>query len=61
MTSEFTVVWYDRPNLTVGSTDSSQGLLRLVKGKSSPVPDLQWPRAFQEVKVPRLYDDGTGW
>jgi hypothetical protein len=20
-----------------------------------------WPRGFQEVKVPRLYGNGTGW
>ena len=30
MTSEFTVVWYDRPKVTVGSTDSTQGILGLV-------------------------------
>jgi len=22
---------------------------------------LDWPRGFQEVKVPRSYDKGTGW
>jgi len=22
---------------------------------------LEWPRGFQEVKVPRLCDNGTGW
>jgi len=27
---------------------------------SSPVTDLEWPRGFQEVKVPRLRDNGTG-
>ena len=34
-----------------------------VKGKrySSPVTFLEWPRGFQEVKVPRLRDSGTGW
>ena len=30
-------------------------------GKSSPVTDLDWPRGFQEVKVPRFHDNGTGW
>ena len=25
-----------------------------------PVTDLEWPRGFQEVKVPRLHDNGTG-
>jgi len=22
---------------------------------------LDWPRGFQEVKVPRFRDNGTGW
>jgi microcystin-dependent protein len=30
------------------------------KGKSSPVTGLEWPRGFQEVKVPRFHDNGTG-
>jgi len=29
--------------------------------KISPVTGLEWPRGFQEVKVPRLHDNGTGW
>jgi hypothetical protein len=28
---------------------------------SSPVTGLEWPRGFQEVKVPRFHDNGTGW
>jgi hypothetical protein len=28
---------------------------------SSPVSGLGWPRRFQEVKVPRFLDNGTGW
>jgi hypothetical protein len=31
------------------------------KSYSSPVTGLQWPRAFQEVKVPRFHEKGTGW
>jgi hypothetical protein len=32
------------------------------KGKAvSAVTGLQWPRGFQEVKVPRFHDNGTGW
>ena len=27
----------------------------------SPITGLEWPRGFQEVKVPRLRDNGTGW
>ena len=26
----------------------------------SPVTGLEWPRGFQEVKVPRFHDNGTG-
>jgi hypothetical protein len=29
--------------------------------KSSPVTGLEWPRGFQEVKVSRFHDNGTGW
>jgi len=29
--------------------------------KSSPVTGLEWPRGFQEVRVPRFRDNGTGW
>ena len=28
--------------------------------KRSPVTGLEWPRVFQEVKVPRFHDNGTG-
>jgi len=28
---------------------------------SSPITGLDRPRGFQEVKVPRFHDDGTGW
>jgi hypothetical protein len=27
----------------------------------SAVTGLEWPRVFQEVKVPRFHDNGTGW
>jgi len=29
--------------------------------KFSPVTGLEWPRGFQEVKVLKLRDNGTGW
>jgi hypothetical protein len=32
-----------------------------VNSKSSPITGLECPRGFQEVKVPRFHDDGTGW
>jgi hypothetical protein len=28
---------------------------------SSPVTGLEWPRGFQEVKIPKFLDNGTGW
>jgi hypothetical protein len=31
------------------------------KRDSSPVTGLEWPRGFQEDKVPRFHDNGTGW
>jgi hypothetical protein len=33
------------------------------KGKGKAVPLQVWsgPRGFQEVKVPRFLDNGTGW
>jgi hypothetical protein len=30
-------------------------------GKVVSVNGLEWPRGFQEVKVPRFHDNGTGW
>jgi len=33
----------------------------LVFVNNSPVTGLEWPRGFQEVKVPRFHDNGTGW
>jgi hypothetical protein len=30
----------------------------LRKGKAA---GLEWPKGFQEVKVSRLHDNGTGW
>jgi hypothetical protein len=32
----------------------------LTASKSSPLKSLGWSREFQEVKVPRLHDNGTG-
>jgi len=32
-----------------------------VKGKASPFTGLDRPRGFQEVKVSRFRDNGTGW
>ena len=31
-----------------------------VKNKISPVTGLEWPRGFQDVKVPTFHDNGTG-
>ena len=31
------------------------------KNSSSPVTSLEWPRGFQEVKIPRFRDNSTGW
>jgi hypothetical protein len=34
--------------------------LKYIK-KISPVTGPEWPRGFQEVKVLRFHDNGTGW
>jgi hypothetical protein len=31
------------------------------KKVKQPVTGLEWPRGFQEVKVPGFHDYGTGW
>jgi hypothetical protein len=36
----------------------------VIKGKGkavSTVTGMKWARGFQEVKVPRFHDNGTGW
>jgi len=32
----------------------------IISKKISPVTGLEWPRGFQEVKVPRFRDNGAG-
>jgi len=32
-----------------------------VKRQNIPVTGLEWPSGFQEVKVARFRDNGTGW
>jgi len=31
------------------------------KGKAVPFTGLEWPTAFQQVKVPSFHNNGTGW
>jgi hypothetical protein len=38
-----------------------QNCARHKKRWNIPVTGLEWPRGFQEVKVPRFHDKGTGW
>jgi len=35
-------------------------VMNIHKVNSSPVTGLEWPRGFQEVKVPRFHANGTG-
>jgi hypothetical protein len=35
--------------------------LHIVIKKKNPIKGLEWPRGFQEVKVPTFLDNGTGW
>ena len=43
------------------SPKNAYWLILEVKIYSSPVRGLEWPRGFQEVKVPRFHDNGIGW
>jgi hypothetical protein len=60
-----TTIWEDRKlifslhNFFVN--ESGYAILILYKKQSSPVTGLEWPRGFQEVKVPRFLDNGTAW
>jgi len=53
------------PNTFVLLTDTSTPIRvqQKVKGKGKAVlfTGLEWPRGFQEVKVPRFHDNDTGW
>jgi hypothetical protein len=52
--------WYNHaPHLVFSST--ALALVARISKVSSPVTGLKWPRGFQEVKVPRFHDSGTGW
>jgi hypothetical protein len=31
------------------------------KKNNNLIRGLEWPRGFQEVKVPRFHDNGIGW
>jgi len=56
--------------LPVGALKLNVGLAMLIYAVThvvlvhiliSPVTGLEWPRGFQEVKVPRFHDNGTSW
>jgi len=36
-------------------------LIKVKVKVNQSLTDPEWPRGFQEVKVPRLHDNGTGW
>jgi hypothetical protein len=48
---------------TAARSDNGEFSFKMIfkKGKAVPFTDLEWPRGFQKVKVPRLHDNGTGW
>jgi hypothetical protein len=49
-------------NFTLEQIRKAQsGIRSRVLRQSSPITGLGWPRVFQEVKVPRFLDNGTGW
>ena len=63
-TASFTEIWVNfyQPTAIISYTTgiSFSALSCRATGKSSPVTGLEWPRGFQEVKVPIFHDNGTG-
>jgi len=57
--THFTTYWIS--TLTFISTEVSILKCFVPKKKCSPVTGLEWPRGFQEVKVHKFHDNGTGW
>ena len=53
--------WVAFAPLCIPYTQMSLTNSNTVKGKAVPLTGLEWPRGFQEVKVPRFHDNGTGW
>jgi len=43
------------------TTTTTTSTNTISNSKSSPITGLDRPRGFQEVKVPRFHDNGTGW
>ena len=46
-------------DLAVSSSSAALSHTNRCKGKAVPLQALEWPRGFQEVKVP-IFHDGTG-
>jgi len=44
-----------------GITNKKKKKKKKKKRQNIPVTGLEWSRGFQEVKVPRFYDNGTRW
>jgi hypothetical protein len=56
------------PTISTGERPKTYALDRaatagtgLLECKKLSITGLEWPRGFQEVKVPRFHDNGTGW
>ena len=59
--SEDFVQWHLRYLLFAVIVIFFPGGIVLRQGKSSPITGLDRPIGFQEVKVPRFRENGTGW
>jgi hypothetical protein len=53
---EFSVGYIGRPSGFITNCH-----IKDKKVKQHPITGLEWPTGFQEVKVPRFHDNGTGW
>jgi hypothetical protein len=55
------LIHFDRSCLVEICSPKDEPFCILCKRYSTAVTGLEWPRGFQEVKVPRFRDNGTRW
>jgi hypothetical protein len=46
---------------TYNAIQNNKFVINKIVKKGTPAAGLEWTRGFQEAKVPRFHDKGTGW
>jgi len=46
---------------TYNAIQNNKFVVNKIVKKGTPAAGLEWTRGFQEAKVPRFHDKGTGW